>query len=33
MENKYMKKIEDKPCLYCGKLFHPARKPFFYSKN
>lgn len=21
-----MRKIEDKPCLYCGKLFHPARK-------
>ena len=21
-----MKKIEDKKCLYCGKLFHPARK-------
>lgn len=21
-----MKKIEDKKCLYCGKMFHPARK-------
>lgn len=21
-----MRKIENKPCLYCGKMFHPARK-------